>query len=84
MQVQDPAAQERLADERTVGAEHDVPGRQLDRVDVLGLDDVDAQLARRVGDGRRREPATAPPGGVGPRHDELRWGEELQHLRGER
>ena len=84
MQVEHAPAQERLTDERAVGAQHDVAGRQLDGVDVLRLEHIDAQLAGRLGDGRRRKPATAPLGGVRPRDDELRRGEQLQHLRGER
>ena len=66
------ALQERLPDERAVGADYEQPGpRRLDRlhrggrVDVLRLQELQAQLPRRLSDRRGGEPAPPTGGTVG-------------------
>ena len=88
-------AQERLLDQHAVGADdervrlrgrdprHDVVG-----VERLGLDQLEAERARRVGDGRRMEGPPPPARAVGAGDDERRTvrarGEPLEHGDGER
>jgi hypothetical protein len=87
--------QQRLLDERAERAhDHDVgsrgsnPRARLGRVDRLGLEELQAELARSGRHRRRREPAPAPGGAVGPRDDERRavvgGGEALEDRGGER
>ncbi len=69
--------QQRLLDQHAVGADAERvrlrggdPLERLRVVQPLGLDQVEAELARAVGDRRRREPAAAALGPVRSRDDE--------------
>ena len=88
-------AEQRVADQRAVGAHGAAPraraaairSQHLLVVQALGLDQLDAELARLLGDRRRRELAPAALGRVGAGDDELRAvvraGQPLEHGGGE-
>jgi hypothetical protein len=78
MDVEDlEVGQQRLLDQRAEGAEDEhvragggQPLARLGGVDRLGLEEVEAERARGLGDRRRREPAPAPRGAIGAGDDE--------------
>ena len=86
--------QQRLADDGAVGAHQQRVGAgrgdgldRLGRVHVVGLVDLDAQLARAVGHRRRLGAPAAPARAVGAGHHQrravVRAGHAIQHRRGE-
>jgi hypothetical protein len=87
--------QQRLLEQGAEGAHDDDVGRggrdprtRLVAVDALGLEDLDAELPRRVGHGRRGQRTAASRGTIGPRDDEHRpvrgARQALEHGGGER